>query len=191
MRYASFRRPDGTPTYGRLDGDRLVDLGEIVGAPADLKAAIATGALAGLAGGASCAMDEAALLPVIPNPAKILCVGLNYETHRKETGRAEAHPAIFTAGPTLVAHKRRSCVRASRRTTDFEGGGSGNGRATGDRGRDAFDVAGYSCFNDASCATGEAQHPVHAGQDFGTGAFGPYGDADEIAVLVPSASSPV
>ena len=33
-------------------------------------------------------------------------MGLNYETHRKETGRAEAaHPAIFTRFPdTLIAH---------------------------------------------------------------------------------------
>ena len=36
-------------------------------------------------------------LPVIPNPDKILCVGLNYEMHRKETGRAEVdNPTIFT-----------------------------------------------------------------------------------------------
>ena len=33
---------------------------------------------------------------MIPNPDKILCIGLNYETHRKETGRSEVeHPTIF------------------------------------------------------------------------------------------------
>ena len=35
-------------------------------------------------------------LPVIPNPDKILCIGLNYEMHRKETGRAEVeNPTVF------------------------------------------------------------------------------------------------
>uniref|UniRef100_UPI0034D22F9A fumarylacetoacetate hydrolase family protein n=1 Tax=Acinetobacter baumannii TaxID=470 RepID=UPI0034D22F9A len=35
-------------------------------------------------------------LPVIPNPDKILCIGLNYENHRKETGRTEVeNPTVF------------------------------------------------------------------------------------------------
>ncbi len=35
-------------------------------------------------------------LPVIGNPEKILCVGLNYEMHRKETVRMEVgNPTIF------------------------------------------------------------------------------------------------
>ena len=34
-------------------------------------------------------LSEIKFLPVIPNPDKILCIGLNYETHRKETGRSE------------------------------------------------------------------------------------------------------
>ena len=37
------------------------------------------------------------LAPVLPDPDKILCVGLNYENHRKETGRDEVeNPTIFT-----------------------------------------------------------------------------------------------
>ena len=33
---------------------------------------------------------------MIPNPDKILCIGLNYENHRKETGRTEVeHPTVF------------------------------------------------------------------------------------------------
>ena len=39
---------------------------------------------------------DIAWLPVIPNPDKILCIGLNYETHRKETGRTEVeNPTVF------------------------------------------------------------------------------------------------
>ena len=33
------------------------------------------------------AMSDVTLLPVIPNPSKIICIGLNYENHRKETKR--------------------------------------------------------------------------------------------------------
>ena len=41
--------------------------------------------------------NEVSLLPVIPNPGKIFCVGLNYENHRVETKRPESQkPTIFT-----------------------------------------------------------------------------------------------
>jgi len=46
-------------------------------------------------------------LPVIPNPDKILCIGLNYETHRKETGRTEVeNPTVF--GPICQQPDRAS-----------------------------------------------------------------------------------
>ena len=36
-------------------------------------------------------------LPVIPRPNKIMCIGLNYETHRVETKREKSgYPTIFT-----------------------------------------------------------------------------------------------
>ncbi|MDA4834943.1 FAA hydrolase family protein, partial [Enterobacter hormaechei] len=75
-------------------------VGAVLGARyADLRAAIA-GGLAGVADATSSAssvpVSKVTWLPVIPNPDKILCVGLNYETHRKETGRDEVeHPTIF------------------------------------------------------------------------------------------------
>ena len=47
MRYVSFRRPDGTPSFGRLDGDAII---ELTGA-LSLKAALATGNLASLTEG--------------------------------------------------------------------------------------------------------------------------------------------
>lgn len=180
MRYASFRRPDGGATYGRLDGERLVDLGEAPGAPADLKAAIAAGLLGGLAGATTYGVDEVALLPPIPNPGKILCVGLNYETHRQETGRAEAsHPAIFTRwADTLVAHGEPIVRPRVSADLDYEGElaviiGKG-GRAIAET--DALGhVAGFSCFNDASVRDWQ-KHNIQftPGKNFpGTGALGP------------------
>ena len=42
-------------------------------------------------------LNDVKMLPVIPNPGKIFCIGLNYENHRAETKRPESqNPTIFT-----------------------------------------------------------------------------------------------
>lgn len=155
MKYASFRRADGTPAYGRVEGDRIVELGAGAGAPVDLKAAIVGQALAGLADGPSHALDGLELLPVVPNPGKILCVGHNYESHRQETGRAKVdNPSIFTRfADTLVGHGGKIVRPKVSTNLDYEAElaliiGKG-GRAISEA--EAMDhVAGYACFNDAS-----------------------------------------
>ena len=41
-------------------------------------------------------LDEVELLPVIPDPPAVWCVGVNYDAHRKETGREPTeHPTLF------------------------------------------------------------------------------------------------
>lgn len=181
MRYVSFRRPDGTASYGRIDGERIIDLGAASGAPADLKAALAAQALAGLSAGPSLALADVLLLPVIPNPGKILCVGHNYETHRQETGRAKvAHPSIFTRfADTLVAHGQPIVRPHASTDLDYEAElavviGKG-GRAITQA--EALDhVAGYACFNDASVRDWQWHTTQFApGKNFpGTGGFGPW-----------------
>jgi 2-keto-4-pentenoate hydratase/2-oxohepta-3-ene-1,7-dioic acid hydratase in catechol pathway len=179
MRYVSFRRPDGTASFGRLEGQQVVDLaGE--GGPQSLKHAIASGPLSALADGARHELADIVLLPVIPDPAKILCVGLNYENHRKETGRAEAsYPAIFTRfADTLVAEGQPLVRPSVTERFDYEGelaiviGKPGHKIARAD----AFDhIAGYSLFNDASARDWQ-RHNIQftPGKNFpGTGAFGP------------------
>ncbi len=90
----------GRTTWGVVEGETFRDAGAILADRyADLKAAITAG-LAGVAEAAAKApsfeLSQLEWLPVIPNPDKILCVGLNYEMHRKETGRAEVdNPTIF------------------------------------------------------------------------------------------------
>ena len=61
-------------------------------------------------------------LPVVSNPTKILCVGLNYEDHRAETGRAATeHPAIFTRyADTLVGHEAPIILPSVSSDLDFE-----------------------------------------------------------------------
>src|ERR1700728_2706950 len=93
MKFASFEI-NGAKTWGLIDGNEAVDLGAVLPDRfPDLKSAIAAGALseAASAGGQAARHPLAGIawLPVIPNPDKILCIGLNYENHRKETGRTE------------------------------------------------------------------------------------------------------
>ncbi|HSJ46916.1 MAG TPA: fumarylacetoacetate hydrolase family protein [Euzebyales bacterium] len=90
MRLATIRTGDGTTRAARLDGDRLIPLD----AP-DAVQALSTGATDGDAGRAV-AFDVADLAPVVPRPPKIICLGLNYETHIAEMGRKlPEHPTCF------------------------------------------------------------------------------------------------
>jgi len=61
-------------------------------------------------------------LPVIPNPGKILCVGLNYQDHVVETGRDNTEqPAIFIRVPeSQVGHKQPIVRPKESKNLDFE-----------------------------------------------------------------------
>jgi 2-keto-4-pentenoate hydratase/2-oxohepta-3-ene-1,7-dioic acid hydratase in catechol pathway len=52
------------------------------------------------------AANAVKLLPPVPNPSKILCIGLNYRDHAIEGGKAiPAEPVLFGKFPnTLIAH---------------------------------------------------------------------------------------
>ena len=182
MKYVSFHRPDGSGAWGRVDGDTIVELGvEGAVAPADLKTAIATRSLDDLVDGPRHALAETALLPVIPNPGKILCVGHNYESHRQETGRAKVdHPSIFTRfADTLVGHGQPILRPNASTNLDYEAElavviGKG-GRAIAEA--DAMDhIAGYACFNDASVRDWQWHTSQFTpGKNFpATGGFGPW-----------------
>jgi 2-keto-4-pentenoate hydratase/2-oxohepta-3-ene-1,7-dioic acid hydratase in catechol pathway len=178
--YVSFRRADGSAGFGRIEGDRIADLGAAPGAPADLKAAIAAGSLDALTSATYLAASDVQLLPVLPNPGKILCVGHNYESHRQETGRAKVeNPSIFIRfADTLVAAGQPIIRPRVSTNLDFEGElaiviGRG-GRAIPEA--EALDhIAGYACFNDASIRDWQWHTTQFApGKNFpGTGAFGP------------------
>ena len=180
MRYVSFLRPDGRAAFGSIAGQEVIDLASRSATPANLKTAIALDMLHKLESGPRYRLADLKLLPVIPAPGKILCVGLNYETHRKETGRAEAlHPAIFTRfADSLVAHGQPILKPRASEELDYEGelaiviGKAG--RAI--RREAALEhIAGYSCFNDASIRDWQ-RHNIQftPGKNFpSTGAFGP------------------
>ena len=109
MKVVTFER-NGSRSYGLLDEDRVVDVGSrLASRYPDLRSVLAAGALKelkSLAKDDAFRIDEVKLLPIIPNPEKILCVGLNYVSHRTETKRPETkYPSIFTRfADTQVGH---------------------------------------------------------------------------------------
>jgi 2-keto-4-pentenoate hydratase/2-oxohepta-3-ene-1,7-dioic acid hydratase in catechol pathway len=184
MRFLSFRA-EQRPSYGVAVSGGVFDLGVRIGSVLpDLRCFLEASAL-GLTGdpkasGVDYAIGEFTYLPVIPTPQKILCVGLNYEEHRKETGRAEAaHPALFTRfADTLIGHEAPILLPSVSSALDYEGelaivvGKPGFRIAEGD----ALDhVAGCACFNDATLRDWQRHtHQFTPGKNFpGTGPLGP------------------
>ena len=193
MRLASFKTGHG-PTYG-IVGDRgIVDLGARLGARyPDLRALIAADALdeaRRLAGAApDVPLDGVAWLPVIPNPDKIVCVGLNYEEHRVETNRDRTdHPAVFLrVAESQVGHGEPILLPPESTQLDYEGEIAVVVGAPGRRIPEARaweHVFGYAPYNDGSIRDWQ-RHTVQwtAGKNFArTGGFGPWlATADEIA----------
>lgn len=185
MRWLSFLR-DGAPSFGYVtaDGAGVVDVGAR-GKLADLKSAIAADALAELP---TLCGDEADLpleglvyLPTVPNPDKILCVGLNYKAHQEETGRGgEGFPTIFVRfANAQVGHGQHMVRPKESNTLDYEGeialviGRGGRRIAKADA---LSHVAGYSVYIDGSVREYQRQtSQFTAGKNFpGTGGFGPW-----------------
>ncbi|MFI7484269.1 fumarylacetoacetate hydrolase family protein, partial [Kocuria sp. M1R5S2] len=88
-------RTDRSTTAARLDGEVFT---EIEGYP-DLGALLAQENWRQIAADASGPRHEAAharLETLVPNPSKVLCVGLNYKSHIQEMGRdLPSHPTMF------------------------------------------------------------------------------------------------
>ena len=197
MKLASFR-VHGTATWGLIDGEEAVDLGAVLrDRLPDLKSAIAAGALQDLAAHAGQAkrhlVSAIEWLPVIPNPDKIICIGLNYETHRKETGRSEVeNPTIFSRYSNSQTGHLANIIRPRVSTDlDFEGELA---VIIGKPGRyisraDAYGhVAGYACYNDGSVRDFQRHtHQFTPGKNFpDTGASGPWMvTPDELGDLGP------
>src|SRR5215469_17898989 len=168
MKLASFRIHNRA-TWGLVDGDTICDLGAAVGQSVpDLKSCIEQQAYESIRRASDSAPEytaqEVSWLPVIPNPEKIFCVGLNYELHRTETGRAVVeHPTIFARFANTQTGHLTNIVRPHVSTNlDFEGELaviiSKAGRYIS-RERAFEHVAGFSCYNDGSVR--DWQHHTH------------------------------
>lgn len=184
MRITSHVLPDGTFSYGRVNGSRIIDAGAALRARyPDLKALLAAGAISELdhADGASIDIAMATFLPTVPNPDKIICIGLNYMGHISETGRDRpAHPSIFTRYPQSFVGHGQPIVRPNvSDKLDYEGelavviGKAGRAIPTDSA---LNHVAGYTCLNDGSIRDFQ-RHTTQfwAGKNFDrSGSIGPW-----------------
>jgi 2-keto-4-pentenoate hydratase/2-oxohepta-3-ene-1,7-dioic acid hydratase in catechol pathway len=190
VKIVSFRTADGT-SFGVLSDRGVVDAGRRLQLP-DLRAALTAGALGKVATLVAEQPDHALvdlqLLPPVPNPDKVFCVGLNYATHLKETGRENPpYPMLFPRYPeSQVGHLQPMLRPPESEMFDFEGELA---VVIGRRGRrvdpaKALDhVAGYACYNDGTLRDWQRHTSQFLpGKNFaGSGSFGPWlVTADEI-----------
>jgi len=161
---------NGQEATGVLKGDGIVDLSRhgVVGNVKQILQDDALGRVGDLVADLSpdLPMDDMQFLPCVPNPGKVLCIGVNYKKHVLEMGRElPEYPWVFTRfADSLVGHGANMIRPASvSESYDFEGElaviiGRAAHRVTA---TDAFEyVAGYSCFNDGSIR----DYQRHSGQ---------------------------
>ena len=156
MKFATIRHA-GRLAFGPVDGTDLIDVSDRFDSPAEALTLGDDGrvACAG-ADGTRIPLDGAVFAPPVPNPARLLCIGVNYAAHRAESDRPSdtAYPTVFVRFPSSVVGHDQPIVRphVSDRF-DYEGEMA---VVIGRRGRyiaaaDALQhVAGYTCFNDGT-----------------------------------------
>ena len=197
MKLASFKIGDCS-TWGVIENDEALDVGALLGDRyRDLKSAIAGDALPSVRDASQKAKRYPAAcitwLPVIPNPDKILCIGLNYETHRNETGRTEVeNPTVFGRFANSQTGHLADIIRPTlSHDLDYEGelaviiGKPGRHIARADA---WSHIAGYACYNEGSLRDFQRHtHQFTPGKNFpGTGAFGPWMmTPDELGDVTP------
>jgi 2-keto-4-pentenoate hydratase/2-oxohepta-3-ene-1,7-dioic acid hydratase in catechol pathway len=176
---------DGRQSWGIVDGDLFRDVGVHLSARyQSLKSAIA-GGLDGVAAASATAptvpLDAITWLPVIPDPDKILCIGLNYEMHRQETGRSVVEfPTVFGRFANSQIGHGAPMIRPRVSTElDYEGELAviiGKGGRHIAREEAMAHIAGFACYNDGSVRDFQRHtHQFTPGKNFvGTGAFGPW-----------------
>lgn len=192
MKLASFRY-EGRSSWGVVEGETVADLGMVLGGRLpDLRAALAADAWAEIRAAVASAprrpVGTIDWLPVIPNPDKVICVGLNYESHRRETGRvAVGHPTVFLRPANSQIGHGAPLVRPTVSTAlDYEGELAviiGKPGRYISQARAFAHVAGYACYNEGTLRDWQRHtHQFTPGKSFpGTGAFGPWlVTADEI-----------
>lgn len=158
MRVATLHTGTGTTaalrvgeTYAPISG--VADVGELLREPDWRRRAARAGEES-----SPLPSHEARLAPVIPNPAKILCCGLNYASHIREMGRElPEHPTLFAKfAQTLTGPNDAVEIPSEDAAIDWEAEltvviGTGGRRIP--RERAAEHIAGYTIANDISMRT--------------------------------------
>ena len=176
---------DGAEAYGVVKGDGVITMNRRFGGhAASLREALAGDLLPQIKEAAANAspdrkLSEVKFLPVITNPERIACAGINYRSHASETGREiPKQPSMFLRlTDTLVAHEGEMIRPLISTQFDFEGElavviGRGGRHIPMERALDH--VAGYTCFVDGSVRDFQ-KFSVTSGKNFpGTGPLGPW-----------------
>ena len=170
MRLVTYQSETGPRVAGTRNG-AYVDLNRADPAvPDSMKAILARGpdgleaARAALAAGEPLDAAQIKLLAPVPDPEKIICVGLNYADHAAESGaNVGDEPVIFNKFPTAVrAHGDPIVLTRHSDQVDYEAelvvvigrGGKHISR------ENAFDhVAGYCCGHDVSARDWQLHKP--------------------------------
>jgi 2-keto-4-pentenoate hydratase/2-oxohepta-3-ene-1,7-dioic acid hydratase in catechol pathway len=176
----------GTESYGLVKADGVLDLASRLPKHIDLLSLLTAGRIADVFAiergtAPDFALDAIEFLPVIPNPNKIICVGLNYRDHIAETGRTVSEkPVLFARfSDSQVGHQQAIIRPRVSERLDFEGelaviiGKAGRHIST----QSALQhVAGYSCYNDGSIRDWQSHTSQFLpGKTFArTGGFGPW-----------------
>jgi len=171
MRLVTYRS-DGQARVAGLRQGAYVDLkGADPAVPVSIRELLAQGpvglerAARALATGPSIEMEASVLLPPIPDPRKVICVGANYADHARESGmRPPSEPVIFNKFPTTIRKDGDPIVlpRASRQV-DYEAElvvvmGRGGRRIA--ESEAMSHVAGYLCGNDVSARDWQKGKPA-------------------------------
>ena len=172
--------------YGVISNNVITDLTDKIDGAMSLKELIAKKNIMkaknyALNNSGTIKLEDIKFLPVIPNPGKIVCVGLNYSEHVKETGRkVEKNPVIFFRVPeSQTAHNSPIIKPKVSNHLDFECEMAVimNNTEKHIKEESALkNIVGYSCYNDSTVRDWQ-QHTSQfgMGKNFqSTGSFGPH-----------------
>ena len=188
MKFLSFRTA-GRGSFGALTDGGIVDLGGRHEELPDLREAIRRDRLAVLAREAAgeradLAIDDVDFLPTIPNPEKIICIGVNYANRNAEYrdgSEAPKYPSVFMrTRESLVGHRQPIMDPPESDQLDYEGEivlvvGKGGRRIAEADARDS--IAGVTIMNEGSVRDflRHAKFNVTQGKNFAnSGALGPW-----------------
>ncbi len=188
MKFLSFSHR-GRASFGAVIGEGVVDLGARHAELPDLRAALRADRLGALADEARAASADVALadityLPPIPNPEKIICIGVNYANRNeeyKDGSEAPKYPSVFMRSrDSLVGHLQAILDPPESDQLDYEGeiviviGKSGRRIAADDAHKH---VAGLTIMNEGSVRDylRHSKFNVTQGKNFEhSGAMGPW-----------------
>ena len=188
MKFLSYSY-QGNVTFGAVTDAGVVDLGRRHGELADLREAIRNDQLGTLAAEAAAADADVALedidyLPTIPNPEKVICIGVNYANRNaeyKDGSSAPKYPSVFMrTRESLVGHQQDIMDPPESDQLDYEGEiviviGKEGRRIPQEKAADH--VAGLTIMNEGSLRDflRHAKFNVTQGKNFAnSGSLGPW-----------------